>query len=900
MSKFPFLRPGQWICYGRRALHDLRRRLSQAQRLTYNFNATGNGQPCSKNHRQSQRTRAHGRLMLALALVSLTAAMSYPLLSQPLYGIGETAPQDIRAPFDATVPDQRGTEERRRDARNGVVPVLSEDSEITNQIIQDLQRSLKEGDEIRKITEPFPIVSTNTLSEPSQVLLRELTPTLWRSLRSQLQRGIFEASWWVQDAGPVLATEEGRELEVLRETAQQLEQLQGQWPAAGVVRLDAEVTLGRDITFEDRSPSLTYRSLDELLQGLDRARGRYRRAIASLDQRSENGGNNQTFNGQVLNGQLNGLPLSKQPFNQTLLSLSPSQWKEVKDASTLTIRRLLVHGLPPGLTDEHLDRVISTVLKDYLNPSLRPTAQRILVAVTGDRHNLVQDDDKTQELAAAAVEEIDIITVSRRQGELIVQADETITSQQFALLDHYGLSRRGINWRGLVDLSGLITVSLGCFWVVERRFGQRLRRPDHIVLLVLAVSVPLSAWAGTLLPDAWEKDLIINLPLVGLLTGSFYGPAVGSVLCVLMGIVMPLALDLDWPTLIAMTAAGMFGALMAGRLRSREEFAFLGLGVGFVQGSTYLVLSLINSAAASSVWVTLLGTVAFHGVTGLMWSVVALGLSPYLEHLFDLVTPIRLAELSNPNRSLLKRLASEAPGTFQHTMFVASLAEAAARALGCNVELVRAGTLYHDIGKMHDPLGFIENQMGGPNKHDTINDPWKSADLIKRHVSEGIVMAKKARLPKAIQAFIPEHQGTMCISYFYHQAMQAAQAQAGCVDEAEIVGSGTGASVLTAVRSQPVCEADFRYNGPIPQSRETGIVMLADSCEAALRSLKEATYEEAFSMVNRILRARWTDNQLVDSGLTRPEMTKIAEVFVRVWQQVNHQRIAYPKAALPK
>jgi len=285
-----------------------------------------------------------------------------------------------------------------------------------------------------------------------------------------------------------------------------------------------------------------------------------------------------------------------------------------------------------------------------------------------------------------------------------------------------------------------------------------------------------------------------------------------------------------------------------------------------------------------------------HGLVGLVWSVVALGFSPYLEHLFDLVTPIRLAELSNPNRSLLKRLAAEAPGTFQHTLFVASLAEAAARTLGCNVELVRAGTLYHDIGKMHDPLGFIENQMGGPNKHDSINDPWKSAEIIKRHVSEGIVMAKKARLPKAIQAFIPEHQGTMCISYFYHQAMQEVHS---LEDDEELHGEGQ--RVLTRVRSpRPVCDLDFRYAGPIPQSKETGIVMLADSCEAALRSLKDATYEEALAMVNRILRARWQDNQLVESGLTRPEMSQIAEVFVRVWQQVNHQRIAYPKAALPK
>jgi len=257
-----------------------------------------------------------------------------------------------------------------------------------------------------------------------------------------------------------------------------------------------------------------------------------------------------------------------------------------------------------------------------------------------------------------------------------------------------------------------------------------------------------------------------------------------------------------------------------------------------------------------------------------------------------LITPIRLAELANPNRPLLKRLAAEAPGTFQHTLFVASLAEAAARELGCNVELVRTGTLYHDIGKMHDPLGFCENQMGGGNKHDEINDPWKSAELIKKHVSEGLVMARKHRLPKAIQAFIPEHQGTMLIAYFYHQAKQNAAQKPEDLNIALVDADNS----KLAIESREVREEDFRYVGPIPQSRETGILMLADSCEAALRSLKDATHEEALNMVNKILRARWQDNQLIDSGLTREDMSLIAEIFVRVWEQFNHKRIAYPSA----
>jgi hypothetical protein len=367
-----------------------------------------------------------------------------------------------------------------------------------------------------------------------------------------------------------------------------------------------------------------------------------------------------------------------------------------------------------------------------------------------------------------------------------------------------------------------------------------------------------------------------DLPAIGLLVGSFYSPALGATVVSLLTGLVTFSIESGWEYLLAGATAGLVGACMAGRMRSREELAFLGCAVGLTQGSVYLILNLVVSSAVGAIWYTVFQEAALYGFAGLCWSIVALGISPYLERVFDLVTPIRLAELSNPNRPLLKRLATEAPGTFQHTLFVASLAEAAARELHCNVELVRAGTLYHDIGKMHDPLGFIENQMGGPNKHDEINHPWQSAEIIKKHVSAGLVMARKHQLPKAIRDFIPEHQGTLLISYFYFQAKQQADQEGG----------------------SPVQESDFRYDGPIPQSKETGIVMLADACEAALRSLKDATPEIALSMINKILKARWQDNQLLDSGLTREDLSTIAEVFVKVWQQCNHQRIAYPKAAL--
>ncbi len=174
---------------------------------------------------------------------------------------------------------------------------------------------------------------------------------------------------------------------------------------------------------------------------------------------------------------------------------------------------------------------------------------------------------------------------------------------------------------------------------------------------------------------------------------------------------------------------------------------------------------------------------------------------------------------------------------------------------------------------MHDPLGFIENQMGRENKHDLINNPWESAAIIKKHVTEGIVMAKRAGLPRAVRVFIPEHQGAELISYFHHKALQ----------------------FQAADPSIEINEADFRYAGPNPQSRETGIVMLADSCEAALRSLKEATPEVAANMIQKIFRARWKAGALANSGLSRQDLNQISEVFLQVWQQSNHQRIAYPQ-----
>jgi putative nucleotidyltransferase with HDIG domain len=778
-----------------------------------------------------QRQRLHSArphrwrpaIALALSVVLLTTAMGQRYLRQPELQVGTLAPKTVVAPDQALVVDQDTTEDQRAAARNGAVPVLVPDPDINTRMQNSLESLLRQADILRNQAGEFPFLPGALLPTGTQTYLREAPTPEW------------DAVWAVVTASATaeLGTEEAStDLNAMLTSRDDFRQLNAQQQRAV-----------RDLVrYQQLESALDLQALQLVI---NTARTDFRRAAAEL---------------QRLAQAERGLP-----NNPVLFRLSDKDWKTVQRQVSLTLDQMLLQGIAEGVPVEQLEVAANSQLHGAVPAIAQELSRELVVAVL--QPNLVRDPDKTRAKAEAAAEQVPEVTVAVQGGEVIVRQGEEIDQAAFVLLDHFELSQRRLNIWGLVGFGLLMAGATGIFLLVERTVRPGLRSQDHGLILCMLLGV-----SGLSVLEI----AVYSLPAIGLLVSSFYGPALGATLIGLITVLLPIGTRVSTVPLLASAAGGLACSLVAPRLRSREELALLGGIVGLIQGAVYLVLTWMISPVALSTWYLPLTGAILQGIYGVVSSVVALGLSPYLEHLFDLVTPIRLAELSSPNRPMLQRLASEAPGTFQHTLFVASLAEAAARALHCNVELVRAGTLYHDIGKMHDPMGFIENQMGGPNKHDDINDPWASADIIKKHVSEGLVMARRCRLPKAVSAFIPEHQGTMQISFFYHKAMELSQADPNLVVE----------------------EADFRYPGPIPQSPETGIVMLADSCEAALRSLKEASPSEALAMVNRILKARWRDGQLVDSGLTREHMSIIAQVFVQVWQQYNHKRIAYPKNSL--
>ncbi|MGB5974938.1 MAG: HDIG domain-containing metalloprotein, partial [Nodosilinea sp.] len=778
--------------------------------------AQGRPQPCRSIRRR--KNIRHPRLAFALTALSLTAVLGQRFYNQPGLQVGSVAPNTVFAPDNARVEDKETTEERRRDARNGALKVLRIEPTTDEEVLRSLSGLMAQVSDIRRQAGDVPFVSTGILSTQVQTYLRGSDDATWLKLRSLMDP---------------LANDNARNERVALDTL-----LRNQ-----TITPDQQAALGELWAYGQRSSN---QDLGSLLNSIEQARQDYQQAMANFT---------------LLVSQAEGVTEAPQ-----MLDLPLQDWADAQAEVRKAAERMLAQGISSGLPPDVLDQAAYLQLRDTLPRPIEPFSRQLLLSTL--EPNLIEDSDRTRLQADMAAEAVNPVFVEVQQGELIVAAGDTIDRNEFVLLDSFNLSQRRFNYWGLAMFGGMVTGGVGLFLLTERWVPQRLRQQDYLLLTAMVVSTGVMKMVGV---------AAYGLPAIGLLAGSFYGPVLGGTLVVLVTVLLPVGAAVSGISFVAGAAGAFVCSLLAGRMRSREELALLGGGVGLTQGVAYLLLTLMFSPITIiSAWSGMLTGVALQGIYGVISSIAALGLSPYLEHLFDLVTPIRLAELSNPNRPMLKRLASEAPGTFQHTVFVSSLAEAAARALGCNVELVRAGTLYHDIGKMHDPQGFIENQMGGPNKHDEINDPWISADIIKKHVTEGQVMARRCRLPKAVRAFIPEHQGTMLISYFYHQAKELTQ------DEPALA----------------MKEADFRYDGPIPQSPETGIVMLADSCEAALRSLTDATPDEALAMVNRILRARWKDNQLVESGLGRDHMTLIADIFVQVWQQYNHKRIAYPKAAL--
>jgi putative nucleotidyltransferase with HDIG domain len=509
--------------------------------------------------------------------------------------------------------------------------------------------------------------------------------------------------------------------------------------------------------------------------------------------------------------------------------------------------------------------------------AVRAAVQRLAAAMVRPtlEHNQAETDRRRTE-AAARVKPVGILV---RRGEKIIGDGERIEKRHLVVFDGIRAQRQEEDLSRVRAGGGaLVGLAVVLLWVFARRNvrGFRPARRDALLLSLLLVGTLALGFVGFAMADALHERIPAFPPsslqyLVPFAAGAMI---VRQVLAAETALLFSLAAGLAagllagqsityglYATLTSIAAAGLVHGS-----RDRAGLFRAGLGVGVVGVLVALALGLYSGHGAGEI--ALASATALAG-GALLLPVIVVGVLPVVEGAFGYVTDVKLLELANLNHPALKELIVQAPGTYHHAILMGSMVEAAAQVVGANPLLAKVCAYYHDLGKIRNPLYFAENQRG-ENRHDELA-PSMSALIIKRHVTDGLELARHWRLPKAVAETIPQHHGTRLVGYFWMKAQKSG-------DE----------------RQAPPEEAMFRYPGPKPQSKEAALVMIADACEASARALEEPGEESLRALVSKRINEIFSEGQLDECELTLRDLNAIAAAMVSALEAIYHTRPAYP------
>jgi putative nucleotidyltransferase with HDIG domain len=554
----------------------------------------------------------------------------------------------------------------------------------------------------------------------------------------------------------------------------------------------------------------------------------------------------------------------KQDTISLILALSDARWQTVSQESIAVLERVMGN----------------TIRDDQIENARRSVPVQVSLSVPEDQADIVAElvvafvipnslynETATETAQQQAGDAIEPVTRSFAVGEIVVSRGQLLKDEDIEALQMLGLVTRQNRWRemdGAFILVGLMMVffvlylnrspvlandlrglTLIAILFVAFLLGARLTIPGHTVLPYL---YPLTAYSLVMMAlFGLEPTLISSLPLAIL---TAYG--------------LPNSLDLT----LFYTLSSFFGILTLRRAQRVTSFFRAGLVIA-LSGAIVLFAFRLPQGMDWIGLATLGGTAVLNGIAS---ASICILLQFFLAQFLGMTTALQLVELSRPDHPLMQFILRNAPGTYQHSLQVANLAEQAAEQIGADPLLTRVGSLYHDAGKAVNPGYFIENQLpGDPNPHDQL-EPIVSAAEIIRHVTEGLALARKYRLPRRIKAFISEHHGDALTRYQYVRAVEAAGGDESRVD-AEM----------------------FRYPGPRPQSRETALLMLADACEAKVRADRPKDERELKALIQNQIDQRMKSGQLDDTNLTLRDLAMIAESFTATLRGIYHPRIQYPQ-----
>jgi len=559
----------------------------------------------------------------------------------------------------------------------------------------------------------------------------------------------------------------------------------------------------------------------------------------------------------------------------TLLGLTPERWQAVRDEGARIldqIERTELRDTDVAITRRDL---ASRMVAD-LSPEEQDLAAQIVSPLLVPNSSYGQA--LTEEARTEAERAVVPVTTQIQQNQVIVDAGHPVTALDLEKIDAFNLNASTLDVARLSGwfVAAVLLVGLLLAWV--QRFRPSFWHRNN-VLLLLGLMLVLSAFA--LKVTAGRSILPFFLPtaaagiLIAILLDAATATVVMAVIALLAGIVNGSSLEIA-----AYVFLGGFAGIIAVRRGDRlQSFVQAGIAVAIVNALVVTTFSLLGERDLTGI-IQLWGASA---VSAAGAAVAAVGSFAVLGNIFGILTVFQLLELANPSQPVLRRLLVETPGTYHHSLMVGNLGERAAEAIGADPLVTRVAAYYHDIGKLANPLAFIENQAGGDNVHDIL-DPEASAHILKQHVVDGIDIAYRARLPKTLIAFIPQHHGTVLISYFYARAREQAAEPYG--------GLATPEGVRAAESVDP---RKFRHAGPKPQSREAALTMLADGVEASVRSLSSREEPAIRAMVERIIDERLSDGQFDECDLTLGDIEKIREAFVSQLLGMYHQRVAYPQ-----
>lgn len=558
---------------------------------------------------------------------------------------------------------------------------------------------------------------------------------------------------------------------------------------------------------------------------------------------------------------------------QYMLSLSESERVSLRDS----LKKIISGVMQPGVMAEELATAKTAIEDGIKDLDISVSRQTFLISLL-EGLDIKANKEYDAVATASQVEEIlrsvSPVQVTVQSGEKIISRGETVTAADVEMLQSLGMKSQNSRIFPYIGVLVLVCVIYTLIIIYIRLYHPQTRgREANLVLMGTLINFNLllckllSLITISYQPEIAEQvGFLFPLAASSMLLAVLLGRGVAIFITVLMGVCLGLVMDGQLPFAAVAIVGGLVGIFRTSVLNQRGQFVTSSL---YIAGANVIVIGawgLINNSSFYLIGIgMLLGLIG-----GIVSSILAVGILPFLESAFRITTSVRMMELSNSNHPLLKRLMMEAPGTYHHSILVGNLAEAAAEPAGADPQLVRAASYYHDIGKLRRPYFFIENQQPGENPHDKLQ-PTLSTLVIASHVKDGVEMLREYKFPEEIIDIVEQHHGTCVLSYFYHKAKENAE------------------------NPDDISKEDFRYPGPRPQTKEAALVMLADSVQAAVQSIDNPGKGQIEQIVREVVRSKMEDDQLQDCHLTFKDLEKIMQTFTMVLGGLHHARIVYPE-----